>query len=258
MPLTLSHSIENCCSLTAPCVGQPDSATEQCTYTPGLITDRNSIDPQFLVPTRIDQTADVFEVVTPESLAVIGLPGFQTGANGQQIGLDLYFPNAGALPGNTQGSRTNIERRETIEDTPALTISRVRQIIKANDSEAVIARTIHGWTGILDDDNTGFNSLWQLGAYLLPDINPQLDGGVNPVNPNINKNLFLAANNARTPLNSFTVYHAGIGRSPTPLVPPTDFRDLPTVNYNSIWVGLSPITERNFSVELMLMQVLCR
>ena len=203
-------------SLTAPCLGDTNASTAQCTYTPGLVTDRNSIDPQFLIPTRIEQTADIFDVVTPESLAAIELPGFQLGTNGQQVGIDLYFPNAGALPGNSQSNRTTIERRETIEDTPALTISKVRQIIKANDSEAVIARTIHGWTGILDDDNTGLNSVWQLGAYLLPDIEPQLEGGVNPVNNNINKNLFLAANNTRTPLNSFTVYQAGMGRSPSP------------------------------------------
>ncbi|WP_009630517.1 hypothetical protein [Synechocystis sp. PCC 7509] len=234
-------------SLTAACIGETASTSQQCTYTPGLVTDRNSIDPQFLVPTRINQTANVFDIVTPESLAIIERPGFQSGANGQQIGIDLYFPNVGAFPGNTQSDRTRIERRETLEDTPALTISGVRQIIKANDSEAVIARTIRGWTGILEDDNTGLNSLWQLGAYLLPDVEPQLDGGVNPVNSNINKNLFLAANNTRVPLNSFTAYQAGIGRSPTPKVPPTDLRELPSVNYNSLWVGLSPITERTFS-----------
>lgn len=237
-------------SLTAPCIGESSATTAQCTYTPGLVTDRNSIDPQFLVPTRIEQTADVFDVVTPESLAAIELPGFQTGANGQQVGIDLYFPNGGALPGNSQSDRTTIERSETIEDTPALTISRIRQIVKANDSQAVIARTIHGWTGILDDDNTGINSIWQLGAYLLPDVKPQLEGGVNPVNNNINKNLFLAANNTRTPLNSFTVYQAGMGRSPSPKIPPKDFRDLPSVNYNSIWIGLSPIVDRTFSSDV--------
>jgi hypothetical protein len=52
--------------------------------------------------------------------------------------------------------------------------------------------------------------------------------------------LFLAANNNRSPENSFTVYQAGFGYSTTP----TDARSLPTANYNSLWVGLSPVISR--------------
>lgn len=89
-----------------------------------------------------------------------------------------------------------------------------------------------------------------MGAYLLPDVEPQLEGGVNPVNNNINKNLFLAANNTRTPLNSFTVYQAGMRRSPTLKTPPTDLRALPNVSYNSLWVGLSPVTERTLASDI--------
>jgi hypothetical protein len=86
-------------SFSATCTLEGSDPNDQCTYTPGLYTDPNSIDPDLLVPTRIVQTSNVGDVVTPESLAAIQQPGFQRGANGQEIGIDLYFPNAGGTAG---------------------------------------------------------------------------------------------------------------------------------------------------------------
>jgi hypothetical protein len=90
------------------------------------------------------------------------------------------------------------------------------------------------------------NSAVQLGAELLPDANPQLSGSDRPVNANINKNLFFAANNVRVPAGSFTVYQAGLGRAATPQAP-DQLDDLPAASFNSIWLGLSPVTKRRFS-----------
>jgi hypothetical protein len=50
----------------------------------------------------------------------------------------------------------------------------------------------------------------------------------------------LAANNNRSPENSFTAYQVGLGHSTTPI----DARSVPTANYNSAWIGLSPIVSR--------------
>ncbi len=231
-------------SFTASCLTGENTDDKQCSYTPGLITDRDSIDPDFFVPTRIVQTANMNEVVTPESLAVMQLPGFQTGANGQQVGLDLYFPNAGAFPGNTQGNQVFYERKEDIQNTQIGLYSQVRQIVKANHEKAVIGRTIRGFGLITDSDNLLLNSAVQLGNLVLPDVKPRLEGSSEKVNTNINKNLFLAANNVRIPTSSYTFYHAGIG-SANSLKPGIKKRSqIPRAKFNSLWVGISPVIDR--------------
>ncbi|MBV6626022.1 MAG: hypothetical protein KI793_24335 [Rivularia sp. (in: Bacteria)] len=231
-------------SFTASCLVGEDIENQKCSYTPGLVTDRDSLDPDFFLPTRIVQTANMNEVVTPESLAVMQLPGFQTGANGQQVGLDLYFPNTGAFPGNTQGNQVFYERKEEINNTQIGLYSQVRQIVKANHSKAVIGRTIRGFGLVTDSDNLLLNSAVQLGNFVLPDVKPRLQGSNKKVNTNINKNLFLTANAVRIPTSSYTFYHGGIGYANS-LKPGIKKRSqIPRAKFNSVWVGISPIIER--------------
>lgn len=78
--------------------------------------------------------------------------------------------------------------------------STVRQIVRANDKKAVIGRTIRGFGLLVDDENRLLNSALQLGNFILPDAEPKIEGGINQVNSNINRNLFLAANNTRIPV----------------------------------------------------------
>ncbi|MDZ8051821.1 MAG: hypothetical protein RMX68_004910 [Aulosira sp. ZfuVER01] len=228
-------------SLTANCLSNSD---QQCTYTPGIITDKNAIDPETLMPTRINQTSKFGDVVETASLDAMKQPGFQTGANGQEIGVDLYFPNVGTVSSSDIISAT---RKEQIENTPLGMYSTVRQVVRANDKEAVIGRTVRGFGLIANDENRLLNSAVQLGNLLLPDANPQIAGGTNPPNKNVNYNLFFAANNARLPANSFTFYHAGIGEAKSTSPEVTDQQKLPSAKFNSIWIGLSPITKRSLS-----------
>lgn len=106
-----------------------------------------------------------------------------------------------------------LDREEEIGYTIAATLSRVRQVVKANDTEAVLGRTIRGFTLFFDDENSEVNTAIQAGAQFLPDVIPDLKGSENPANTTINRNLFLAANNTRLPRSSFTIYSAGIGRA---------------------------------------------
>src|SRR5579883_133614 len=233
-------------SLIASCLFPGSSSKDLCTYTPGLVTDRNSINQDFFVPSRIVQTSKVGDVVKPDTLAAIVQPGFQRGTKDQQLGVDLYFPNVGTFTNDIQANKTSITRTETIDYKPGVTFSSVRQIIKANDQEAAIGLTIRGWTGILDDKNTLLNSAIQLSTELLPDAVPHIDGSARQPNKNININLLLAARNTRVPVNSFTIYQAGIGKasSPQPLI--KRHSQAPTAKFNSVWIGLSPITERHY------------
>lgn len=232
-------------TLTGACVLPDTPRDQQCTYMPGLVTDRNSIDPEYFVPTRAIQTSPVGEVVRSETLAAMDAPGFQGGTPEQPIGLDLYFPNSGSYPGNSQSQTTKIEREEENDYTVAATFSGVRQVVKANDTEAAIGRTIRGFTVFGNDENRGLNLTLQTAAQLLPDVMPNLAGSENPVNTNINRNLFLSANNIRLPSSSFTIYSAGLGRADSLTPDITSLNQVPRANYNSIWFGFSPVIDRS-------------
>ncbi|MBD2388110.1 hypothetical protein [Cylindrospermum sp. FACHB-282] len=232
-------------SLTASCLNSQNPG-DICTYTPGLKIDR--YDPDTLLATRFSQTSNFGDLVTPESLAAMSEPGFQSGANGQEIGIDQFYPNIGSLSGNSYGVKTSISRKEEIENTPAVIYSQVRQVLRVNDREAVIGRTVRGSAFILNDENTLINTALQLGSKLLPDAVPSIAESPLRVQSKVNNNLFFAANNVRLPANSFTFYHAGIGRSRN--LPPraTNLNQVPPANFNGIWLGASPIIKRTSSV----------
>ncbi|MDB9347099.1 hypothetical protein [Nodularia spumigena] len=229
-------------SITASCILPGANPNQICTYTPGLTS--ADINPDTQTPNRILQTANVGDVVEPETLAAIRQPGFQSGANGQEIGIDLFLPNTGSFVGNSTGEQLSITRREEIENTPTAIYSRIRQIVKVNDREAVMGRTVRGFSFILNDDNTLLNTALQLGYTLLPDILPHISSSENLVNANVNNNLFLAANNVRLPANSLTAYHGGVARAQS--VPPeaTNLKQVPAATFNSIWLGASPMIKR--------------
>jgi hypothetical protein len=233
-------------SLTASCLFGTGNSNQQCTYTPGLFTDKDFIDPDTLLPRRIIQTSNVGDILTPESIAAIREPGFQSGANGQNVGVDIFFPNSGGFFGNNQSSRSSVRREENNRNSPAGFYSTVRQIVRANDKEAVIGRTVRGFGFIANDKNALLNSAVQLSGLILPDMVPEIQGSSNPVNTNINQNLFLAANNVRLPANSFTFYHGGVGRAETPQSG-TALNQLPPGIFDSVWIGVSPVTKRSLS-----------
>ncbi|WP_017655153.1 hypothetical protein [Fortiea contorta] len=226
-------------SLVGSCIFPGTNPDKQCTFTPGVVTNRNAIDQDTLLPKEIFQPSQLANIVTPESLAAIKEPGFQQGANGQEVGINLFFPNSGYTFGNLQADKVSIRRTENLENTPVGIYSTVNQVIKANDQEAVIGRTVRSLTVMANDDNRLLNSAAQLASLFLPDANPKLADSSKPVNQNINKNLIFAANNVWTPPNSLMFYHAGIGRAKTP--PPQE--NTPASTFNSIWIGTSPISK---------------
>ena len=231
-------------SLIGTCLFGEREPTEECSYTPGLVIDRDSIDLETLAPTRIFHTSNIEEVVTPESLAAIQQPGFQRGANGQELGLDLYFPNVGTIASEDS---INIERKEEIELIPVGTLSNIRQVVKANATEAVIGRTVKGMPLIVDSDRTLLNSTLSTTSFLLPDAVPHLAGSEQKFNPNVNQNLFLAANNTRLPTDSLTIYHLGLGKAKSISTEGSNTRPIPPGRFHGLWFGLSPVVERRSS-----------
>ncbi len=225
-------------------VAVPSTTTVKpiCSYTPGLKTDESSINPQKLIPTKITPTSEFGDIVTLESQVAMREAGFQAGANGQEIGVDLYFPRIGAQSGNSQGTDSSFVRIESSTTVPMVTVGRIHQLILANGTETAIARTIRGFNYILNDRYAGWNAAIQVASELLPDFEPSLPNGKKGGSIAVDRTLLLAANNNRTPENSFTAYYSGIGKGRTPKENQTG-----SSSYQGLWLGFSPITERQVS-----------
>ncbi len=234
-------------TLTADCTLPGTPIGSQCSYLPGLVTDRSSLNNN-QQPTRIDQPSRFGEVVTPASLAAIKQPGFASGANGQNLGIDLYFPNAGSQPGNGQSNRTSIDRREEFRQTPAISSGRIHQVIRIGDREAAIGRTIRGNAYIQGDSNLGIFTGLQFATESLPEAIPDMAPGTGKV-LTLNRNLLKTADLARLPENSFTLYNYGIGRAPHSAPKVAKITDIPAATYQAWWIGLSPVVVREASLE---------
>lgn len=237
--------LETKMSLIATCLLGEGDPTHECTYTPGIVVDRDSIDPATLAPTKIFHTSNVGDIVTPESMTAIRGSGFQQGANGQEVGLDLYFPNVGTI--SREEGTSQIKRSEKIDLMPLATFSRVRQVVKGNDTEAVIGRTIKGTPLVFDSGSTLLNSIAAAVSFVLPDAVPKIDSSLDQFNPGVNQNLFFAANNTRLPADSYTIYHAGYGKAKSITSEVKNARQIPLGRFNGLWVGLSPVVEREYN-----------
>ncbi len=225
-------------------------AKQICTYLPGLKTDESSIDPNTLIPRRILPTSQFGEIVTPESRLAIKAPGFQGGANGQLLGLDLYFPKIGTEAGNTQSKDRSFDRFESTTTVPTISFGRIHQVILANGRETAIARTVRGSNYIFNDRNTGWMAGIQAATELLPNVEPFLSSGKRGGSVEVDRSLLIAANNNRIPENSFTAYSAGIGSGFTP----RDSR-ASTSSYRGIWVGFSPVVDRQVALSTISQSV---
>jgi len=237
-------------SLTGECIATDAPPGSICSYTSGLKTDRTSIDPKRLLPTRIDVTSQFGEIVTPESLEAITQPGFQQGAGDQQIGLNLFFPNSGVVTGNSQAENVILTRREEFNNALAGSYLRVRQIVEANGEKAAIARTVKGFPIVGNENNNQWYSGISLLNFFLPEIEPNLEPSqrVEQTKSSANRNLFFAANNSRIPSSSFVIYQIGRGEAMNTPEGIKTAEEIPPAHFNSIWFGLSPVISHNSDV----------
>ncbi len=247
-------------SLTGTCVGNPqaDPVTDQCAYTPGLATDNSpeAVDPKTGNSSRIIQAEQgkgaAFDIVTPENLEAMKAPGFQQGLpksdpRSQQVGADILTPNIAI----TDAKEVGEQRLEEKTNSPALSFVRVHRTLVANRDRAQLAQTVRGVSVLSDLDQGGIPSdnLVGLGvmglAQLASEVRPSLKG-TGEVPTGANENLFLAANSVHLPGNSFTAYHAGIGNAKNYAEPNRPITEQPAT-FNSVWIGLSPVIDRNSS-----------
>ncbi|MEM9569120.1 MAG: hypothetical protein AAF974_12525, partial [Cyanobacteria bacterium P01_E01_bin.34] len=227
----------------------------QCALTPGLATNNESLAPdslenpsEFLITTP--GNGALFDEVSPESLAVISLPGFSRGIDPENVGIDIFIPNSGIA--NIDGA-DDARREEETDNVPVLSIGHVDQVIQANAEKAAIGRTVRGGAFILEDDNFALNTAVQAVAQAGPNLRPSLDGlgEGSSLQFGVNQNLILSANRVRLPSNSYTAYHGGLGSVRNDFEIGEDVRDN-YATYNSVWVGLSPVIDRDLDIEQSL------
>jgi hypothetical protein len=228
-------------SLDATCL---DGSGKTCTYLPGIKIDDSTIDQKRLQPTGVKITSQYGDVISPTDLAAIRQPGFQGGAdpNGPSYGIDQYIPAVGTT--TTPWSENPVltgSRREDLNSAVAVNYTRMNQDFATNGVESTLGRTIRSAGYINNDRNQLFNAAVQVLGQVLPEAKP----GIAPGKPGaaivVNPNLYRAANAVRIPESSQTVYQTGTGyaasKGEDPNVPPS-------ANHQSVWIGLSPIVER--------------
>ena len=233
-------------SLTAACLNTQTAPEERCTYTPALRTADVDDILNFQQAGTLTIEGEVGEVVTPESLAAIAQPGFQRGANGQAIGLDLFFPNTGTRQADPELAEIDINRTETSDIAEIFTLARRRQIVQMNDQEAALGVTMRGNSVVTGDDSNLLNVLLQAIAEHLPDAIPQVATTNRPANTQVNRNLLLAANNVRIPQRGLTLYHSGISRAAS-VNEQISEADMPAASFLGIWLGFSPVNTYQIS-----------
>ncbi|MEB3226731.1 MAG: hypothetical protein VKJ86_13100 [Synechococcus sp.] len=227
-----------------------ENSDQICSFLPPVAFDPTSYDPDTLIPSRLLDSGVAFGgVVSEENLAFIKQPGFQRGLPGQEVGIELNVPNSGIVAvGPETGRQGQTIRLENLDNTYSVGISTVRQVLKQNAEEAVLGRTVRGFAAIPNDEDLGVDSAIQLATLILPDVDPDLEGTDAPPNPNVNANLFTAANNSRLPANSFTAYQASVSRAESVKDLSTPPEEIPAATSNSFWVGLSPVVDRKIDI----------
>jgi hypothetical protein len=221
-----------------------DGSGRTCTYLPGIKIDDSVIDRNKLQPTGINITSQFGDVISPASVAAIRQPGFQGGANGENYGIDLNLPAVGLVP-PPAGTPTVLtgERRETISTGIAVNYTRLNQDFATNGKESTLGRTIRSLNYINGDRNQLVNLVANALGQVLPEFQPRIAPGESGAKIVVNPNLYRAANAVRIPDSSLTVYQSGTGyaasRGGDPRIPPG-------ANHHALWLGLSPIVEREF------------
>jgi hypothetical protein len=222
-----------------------DGSGRTCTYLPGIKIDDSVTDRNKLQPTGVKITSQFGDVISPTSVAAIRAPGFQGGANGENYGIDLNLPAVGLVPPPV-GTPTVLtgERREKISTGIAVNYTRLNQDFATNGKESTLGRTIRSLNYINGDRNQLLNLAVNALGQVLPAFQQGIAPGESGAKIVVNPNLYRAANAVRIPDSSLTVYQSGTGyaasRGSDPRVPPG-------ANHQALWVGLSPIVEREFS-----------
>jgi hypothetical protein len=222
-----------------------DGSGRTCTFLPGVKIDESVIDPRKLLPIGARITSQFGDVISPASVTAIREPGFQGGANGEEYGIDIFLPAVGLVepPEGTVIPLTG-ERREKFNTGVAVNYTRMNQKFATNGKESTLGRTIRSLNYIDGDRNQLLNLAVNALGQILPDFETKIAPGEAGARIVVNPNLYRAASAIRIPDSSLTVYQSGTGYA---VSNGSDPRVPPAASHQALWVGLSPVIEREFS-----------
>lgn len=222
-----------------------DGSGRTCAYLPGVTIDQSNLDARTLQPTGAKLTSQFGDVISPATVAASRQPGFQTDANGNLYGIDLYLPALGTVTSPwSQTAPSTGSRREVVSATVAINYTQMEQKFATNGRESILGRTIRSLVYIDNDRHQLLNLAAQGLSRFLPELQPTIAPGTPGAKISVNPNIYRVANAIRLPDRSHTIYQSGIGYAigPTPANP-----TLPGASYQSIWLGLSPVIDRQVS-----------
>lgn len=235
---------------TGECLAGTANEGGQCSFTPGLRTAGN--DPDTLVPNSFAAGVAFGETVDPVTLAALKQPGFQRGTDTEgapEVGIDLDVRNAGFV--KDEGSGFNqILRADRVDRAYVPVVSKVRQEITSNDTQASLSRDIKSFALLPRDQWTRANVIANLlGWAVLPSMGSRLTAGSAEPRLNLSNNLFNAMNNARVPANSYTIFSTGRATLTHSVTPPTRATETPVARHVGFWMGLSPVRSSSIVTE---------
>jgi hypothetical protein len=229
-------------SATGRCFLPGSTADDFCTYTPGMATVPGGYDPDTLVPTVFQIDSAVGDVITQDLHDSLKAPGFQRGEDvaGQPlVGLSFDVPFAGFIA--DEGAAAGLDRNQTVTNRLVLSVANIDQNLFSNSDSATLDRTVRAFVLLRPEEWTTAAFLTQVGAFWLPSMSRPLAPTQADARLNISNNLFYAANNARVPADSFTVFQTGSAFVDHSLTPPRSAAETPTAFYSGSWVGFSPV-----------------
>jgi hypothetical protein len=221
-----------------------DGSGRECSYIPGITIGESELDPK-LQPRVVKVESQFGDVLSEASSAAIREPGFQGGANGQNVGIDITVPAIGLVnpPAGSPPPVLTGERKETFKTGLAVNYTRMQQNFATNGKESTLERTIRAVNYINDDRNQLVNAVTNAIGQILPSFKRSIAPGEPGARIVVNPNLYQVASAIRIPNNSLTVYQAGTGYAASfgknPRVPPG-------ASHQALWVGMSPVVEREF------------
>lgn len=238
-------------TVTGSCIDPKAAPDSFCTYLPGLEVDRDSIDPNTLLPGRFIVSSDFGQTIGAGTHEALQAPGFQRGVEGadEVVGLSLDLPNTGFMGDPTRTGTSSVSRYESVEQRLLVTLSRVRQNLYSNDQRASLDRTIRSFALLEREEWTRTAMLLQLAGWVMPPLDARLPAGPGDPNLRISNNLFLSANNLRLPSDSITTYQSSLSWVTHRDRPARRASETPVAWSNGIWLGFSPVRDLELTAQ---------
>jgi hypothetical protein len=216
-----------------------------CTYTPGLATIPDGVDPDTLTPSTFLVSSEFGQEIPQAVHQSLFSPEFQRGEDvpgGPLVGMSFDVLNSGfASDANPLSLIGNRDEKTRLRFVP--TVAHVEQTLATNSVEAAATRTTRAFVLPSEREFDNVYLAMQLAAWALPSANGAVGYTDGAPNTSVSNNLFNALNNARVPTGSYTIFQTGRADVVHPTTSPRSAAETPIARYAGFWMGMSPVRE---------------